>query len=282
MTSYEWTTIATGLAFPEAPRWHDGRLHLSEIFGGRVVAIDRDGGVEPLVELAGRPSGLGWEPDGSMLVVSMLDRRLLRVRQGSTEVVAELGGLVRGDTNDMVVDRRGNAYIGSFGYDLHAGEERRAADLALVRPHGQASIVAEDLWFPNGMVTTPDDRTLLVAETSAERVTAFTTSDDGTLSDRRVHADLDGARPDGMALAADGSLWIASPGTGELLRVDRHGRVAERFPSPAGSALACALGGPDGTSLFICCSPSHDASEAEHRRGTVLATTVSVPAADTA
>jgi sugar lactone lactonase YvrE len=273
-----WRQVAAGLTFPEAPRWHDGRLFCSEIFGGRVVAIDDDGrgggSVEVIAEVPNRPSGLGWLPDGSMLVVSMRDRRVLRVTDdGAIREHADLSSLVRGDCNDMVVDDRGNAYVGSFGYDYAAGEERRASVLVLVTPDGAARVVADDVWFPNGMVVTPDGATLVVAETPAERLTAFTVASDGGLTDRRLFASLDGARPDGIALLDDGTIWIASPGTGELLHVGDDGALLRREPAPGGCALACALGGPRRDTLFVCCSPTHDASEAEHRRGTVLART---------
>jgi sugar lactone lactonase YvrE len=193
-------------------------------------------------------------------------------------LLADLSGLVAGDTNDMVVDARGNAYVGSFGYDYAAGEERRASVLVLVEPSGAARIVAEDVWFPNGMAVSVDGSTLFVAETPAERITAFTIEADGSLRDRRLFADLQGARPDGIALDAEGAIWVASPGTGELLHV-AEGSILVREPSPEGSALACALGGADGHTLFVCCSPSHDPSEATERRGSVLSRRVDVPSA---
>ncbi len=279
MTAHEWRTVAERLAFPEAPRWRDGKLYVSEIFGGRVVSIDGDGTVQVHVQVPGRLSGLGWWPDGTMIVVSMRDRAVLRVSdRGQPELLADLSSLVGGDTNDMVVDGRGNAYVGNFGYDYAAGEERRAAVLVLVEPSGSARVVAEDVWFPNGMAVSPDGRTLYLAETPAERITAFTIQPDGSLAERRVFADLDGARPDGIALDAEGALWVASPGTGELLRV-AEGSILVREPSPDGSALACALGGADGHTLFVCCSPSHDPSEETERRGSVVARRVDVPAA---
>jgi sugar lactone lactonase YvrE len=270
-----WRLVASGLAFPEAPRWRDGRWYCSEIFGGRVVSIDAHGSLDVVAEVPTLPSGLGWLPDGTMLVVSMRDRRVLRVDpDGATVVHADLDALVRGDANDMVVDGRGNAYVGSFGYDYAAGEERRASVLVLVDPTDVPRVVAEDLWFPNGMVVTPDGGTLVVAETPAERLTAFAIGEDGSLHDRRVLADLRGARPDGIALDVDGSLWVASPGTHELLHVSATGDVFSREPSPDGSGLACAIGGERGDTLLVTCSPSHDLSEAEHRRGTLWARTL--------
>jgi sugar lactone lactonase YvrE len=283
----DWRTVATGLAFPEAPRWRDGRLFVSEIFGGQVVAITDDGAgpegtgtVAVVCRLDDRPSGLGWRPDGTLLVVSMQRRQVLAVQgDASLGIVADLGPLVAGDCNDMVVDRRGNAYVGNFGYDYAAGEERRATVLVMVDAGGDARVVADDVWFPNGMVVTPDGRTLLLAETPAERVTAFTITADGSLRDRRVLAELDGARPDGMALDADGALWVASPGSEELLRIAADGRVLVREPAPAGMAQACALGGADGRTLYACCTATHDPVEAAEGRSVVMATRVDVPGA---
>jgi sugar lactone lactonase YvrE len=212
-----------------------------------------------------------------MLVVSMRDQRVLRIEMGGRCTLhADLSGLVRGDANDMVVDERGNAYVGSFGYDYAAGEERRASVLVLVEPSGEARVVAEDVWFPNGMVVTPDGSTLVVAETPAERLSAFTIGNDGALSDRRVLAELDGARPDGIALETDGSVWVASPATHELLHVSSRGDVLSREPAPSGSALACAIGGEHTDTLLVTCSPTHDPSEAEHRRGTLWARTPTI------
>ena len=290
MTTRDWRTVATGLAFPEAPRWREGRLFVSEIFGGRVVAIaddgsgpDGTGSVSVVCTLDDRPSGLGWRPDGTLLVVSMQRRHLLALgADGGVALVADLGPLVGGDCNDMVVDARGNAYIGNFGYDYAAGEERRPTVLVMVDARGGARAVASDLWFPNGMVITPDGGTLFVAETRVERITAFTIRGDGSLTDRRVFAELDGAGPDGMALDAEGALWVASPGSGELLRITADGRVVVREPAPGVMAQACALGGPDGRTLYACCSATHDPVEAAQRRSVVMAARVDVPAAPTA
>lgn len=281
MSWADWETVASGLAFPEAPRWRDGRLYVSEIFGSRVVAIDERGAIDVALELPGRrPSGLGWRPDGSMLVVSMQERQVLTgVAGGGLEVVADLSALVDGDTNDMLVDGRGNAYVGSFGYDYAAGEERRAAVLVLVDERGNARVVADDVWVPNGMAVTADGHTLLLAETHTERISAFSITDDGSLTERRVFAELDGARPDGIALDAEGAVWVAAPLSGELLRVAEGGAVLAGGAAPHGMAQACALGGADGRTLFACCSPSHDPVEAAEGRSLIAATRVDVPAA---
>lgn len=254
----EWTTVVDGLAFPESLRWHDGSLFASDIFGGVVLGPD---GV--LVEVPARPSGLGWLPDGRLLVVAMRDRAVLVVDGGRAEVWADLSSLAAGDCNDMLVDDAGRAYVGNFGYDYAAGAARRPADLVLVRPDGAATVAARDVWFPNGMVLADQGSTLLVAETPAERITAFTRGADGTLHDRRVWADLGGARPDGISLDAEGGLWVASPGTGELLRVLEGGQVTDRLDPPQGQAQGCLVVGDE---LYACSTPTHDLDEALRRR----------------
>ena len=246
--------MVDGLAFPESLRWHDGALFASDIFGGVVLGPD---GV--VVEVPARPSGLGWLPDGRLLVVAMQDRSVLVVEGGTAEVWADLSGLAAGDGNDMLVDGAGRAYVGNFGYDYAAGAERQPADLLLVQPDRSVSVAAREVWFPNGMALTADGSTLLVAETPAERITAFTVGDDGALHDRRVWADLGSTRPDGISLDAEGGLWVASPGTGELLRVVEGGRVIDRLDPPQGQAQGCLV---VGDLLYACSTPTHDLAEA--------------------
>lgn len=245
-----WEPVVGGLAFPEAPRWHDGALWVSDIFGGAVLRWD-----EVVLEVPAWPSGLGWLPDGRLLVVAMRDRQVLVVEDGVASPWAELSPVASAHCNDMVV-RDGHAWVGNFGYE-YGVEERKPARLAHVGPDRAVSVAAEDVWFPNGMVV--DDDTLLLAETRAERITAFTIAGDGTLHDRRVWAQLDGARPDGIALDDGGGLWVASPGTGELLRVVEGGRVTDRLDPPNGTAQACAL---RGDTLYVCSTPTHDEAEA--------------------
>jgi sugar lactone lactonase YvrE len=275
----EWRTVVSGLAFPEGVRWRAGELWLSDVFARRILRIEEGAGVRTVAHVPGRPAGLGWRPDGTLLAVSMTDRRVLAVAEGATRVVAELGGLAGGDCNDMIVDGAGRAYVGNFGYDYAGGEPRRATTLLLVEPGGAARPVAEDVWFPNGMALGPGGDTLYLAETPAERLSCFTVGPGGTLHERRT-TDLDGLRPDGIALDSEGALWVASPGTGELARVDAEGAILERGPAPGGAVQACALGGPDGATLFVCGTPTHDENEAlEARTGRVYARRVGVPAA---
>ena len=178
--------LVDGLTFPEGPRWHGGRLWFSDFYSHRVLAADRTGRLETIVEVPQRPSGLGWTRDGKLLVVSMLDRRLLRLDGGRLAVVADLSALATGPCNDMVVDGHGRAWVGNFGFDRHRGEAQRTTCIVRVDPDGKATKAADDLLFPNGTVITPDGKTLIVGETFAHRLTAFDVAADGTLSKRRA------------------------------------------------------------------------------------------------
>ena len=178
-----------GLAFPEAPRWHAGALWFSDFYDQRVVRASGDGNVETMLALADdQPSGLGWLPDGRLLVVGMKKRQLLRLEQGVVSVAAELAALATGHCNDLLVDAQGRAYVGNFGFDLQARAPFAPTVLLMVTPEGVAQVVAEDLHFPNGMAITPDGRTLIVAESYGRRLTAFDVRSDGTLRGRRTWA----------------------------------------------------------------------------------------------
>jgi sugar lactone lactonase YvrE len=238
------------LAFPESPRWHDGALWFSDFYTHRVQRVTMDGRCETVVSVPGQPSGLGWLPDGRLLVVSMTDRRLLRLDGQTLTEVADLSTLAPFHCNDMVVDAKGRAYVGNFGFDLAARETPRSTGLILVLPDGQARVVAQDLHFPNGAVITPDGRTLIIGESYASRLTAFDIAQDGSLSGRRVWATLVKATPDGICMDAEGAIWLASPISREVIRVREGGEVTHRIPTP-GQALACMLGGLDRCTLFV-------------------------------
>jgi len=239
------------LAFPESPRWHAGALWFSDFYTHRVQRLGPDGRCETVAKVPGQPSGLGWLPDGRLLVVSMTDRRLLRLDPGGLTEVADLSALAPFHCNDMVVDAQGRAYIGNFGFDMLARAAPRPTGLILVEPDGRARVVAEDLHFPNGMVITPDGGTLIVAESYAGSLTAFDIQADGALAQRQVWARLPGrVGPDGICLDAEGAVWLASPVTREVLRVRAGGAVTHRVPT-AGQATACMLGGADRRTLFI-------------------------------
>jgi len=277
----ETKILIDGLCFPEGPRWHDGSFWFSDMHAKRVVRAGLDGKAQTVVEVPERPSGLGWLPDGRLLVVSMRDRSLLRLEPGGKLArVADLGGIAAFDTNDMVVDRAGRAYVGNFGFDLIAGESQKTTSLARVDPDGSVHVAATEVMFPNGVVITPDDRTLILGETFAARLTAFDKAPDGTLSRRRVFAQLEGgAVPDGIALDAEGAVWVASPTTGECLRVHEGGRVSRRVRGSE-LAYACALGGPDRKTLFICTAGTHIPAECiEKRNGKIETVQVDVAGA---
>jgi sugar lactone lactonase YvrE len=253
-TTLEKTLLLDGLAFPESPRWHDGKLWFSDMYTHRVATVTLEGKTELIATVPQRPSGLGWLPDGRLLIVSMLDRRLLRLDASGLTVVAELADLAPCHCNDMVVDRQGRAYIGNFGFDFMEKEPVKATVIVMVTPEGERRVVANDLLFPNGCVITPDGRTFIVGETFANRLSAFSIAADGSLSERRVWAQLQGSAPDGICLDAEGAIWLASPISREVLRVREGGAVTHRI-DVATQALACMLGGPDGHTLFVLSAP---------------------------
>jgi sugar lactone lactonase YvrE len=277
----ELHTLIEGLAFPEGPRWHDGRLFFSDQHAHQVLAVDAAGRLDEIVRVEQQPSGLGWTPDGRMLIVSMIDRRLLRLDPGGSgggrlTEVADLSALATFHCNDMVVSADGRAYVGNFGFDLDAGERPRPATIVAVEPDGRATIAADEMRFPNGTVITPDGGTLIVGESVAGCLTAFTIESDGTLSNRRVWAQLVGATPDGICLDAEGAIWLACPLSNRCLRVKEGGEILEAIPTER-PAFACMLGGEDRRTLYICTSEMGAASvTVERRPGRIQTRTVDV------
>jgi sugar lactone lactonase YvrE len=245
--------VLEGLAFAEGPRWHEGKLWFSDMHDLRVCTLDESGRSEVVVEVPAAPSGLGWLPDGRLLVVSMEDRRVLRLENGVLVQHADLSQLASFHCNDMVTDARGRSYVGNFGFDLHAQAPQREAELVLVEADGRARVAADRLRFPNGTVITPDGRTLIVGESAGACLTAFDVAEDGSLSGRRLWAKLEGAVPDGICLDAEGAIWVASPLGNALLRVLEGGRVTDRV-EVSRRAIACALGGADRRTLYACTS----------------------------
>jgi sugar lactone lactonase YvrE len=268
-----------GLGFPEGPRWHRGELWFSD-FGDRVVrAVGLDGSAREVVRVNERPSGLGWLPDGSLLVVSMADQRVLRVDAKGTVEHAGLSRFTRTACNDMVVDAGGNAYVGYMGFDLFASPlEPKPASLILVRPDGSASAVASDLMFPNGVVLSPDGRTLIVAETFGRRLTAFDVAPDATLSHRRVFAELPDRAPDGICLDQAGAVWVADAVGKACVRVLDGGTVTDVIKTDRG-CYACALGGPDGHTLFLCVADGYAPASIALHTGAIEMVRVDVPRA---
>ena len=242
------------LAFPEGPRWHEGWLWFSDVTNKRVERVDIEGRREVVATFDDRPSGLGFLPDGALLVVAMIQRRLLRVTSGKIEQYADLRDFGGNFANDMVVDADGRAYVGVRSAALKPGfavpDAKDAPDVVVrVDPSGAASIAADQMVSPNGTVITPDGRTLVIAETYAHRLTAFDRASDGTLSGRRIFAEVDGVYPDGICLDDDGAVWVGSPYSDEFVRVRDGGEITDRLSVPGG--VACALGGADRTTLFL-------------------------------
>jgi sugar lactone lactonase YvrE len=247
-------TLAGGGAFFESPRWHEGRLWVSDFWAFRVIAVSPDGATEMVAEVPGSPSGLGWLPDGTLLVVSMRDRTLLRVDDGATVVHADLSAHSGPEANDMVVDAAGRAYVSTI--DFMAFADMPHTNLVRVDPNGSVTTAADGLSFPNGLVVTPDGSMLIVAESWAHRLTAFDLLPDGSLANRRVWAELAaGCAPDGIALDAEGAVWVADAGGKRAIRVREGGEILEEVTAGNLDVIACALGGVDGHTLFLCTTP---------------------------
>ena len=271
--------LIDGLAFPEGPRWHDGKFYFSDMHAHQVIAADMAGKRDVVCEVPAWPSGLGWLPNGRMLVVSMTDRKLMRLDRDGLKTVADMTSLAPFDCNDMVVDARGRAYVGNFGFDLHKNETPRTTTLVMVAPDGTAQIVANEMMFPNGAVITPDGKTLVVGESFGRRLTAFDIGADGSLTNRRVWAELGNGIPDGICLDAENAIWVACPTASEVIRVKQGGEVAERIKVET-DAFACMLGGPDGRTLFVATAPGSDPEKCRaDRRGRIETTHVEVPRA---
>jgi sugar lactone lactonase YvrE len=273
--------VLDGLAFAEGPRWHEDRLWFSDMHAQRVVALDPGSGrAETIVEVPTQPSGLGWRPDGTLLVVSMTDRRLLALVGEELREIADLSDVAPYHCNDMVVDAAGNAYVGNFGFDLHDPEaDQRTTTLVLVTTEGDVRVVADELFFPNGCVITPDGATLIVGESFGARLTAFDIGPTGALGNRREWARVRGAVPDGICLDAEGAIWMASPTSNQVLRVAEGGEVlAEIRTSDERQPFACMLGGDDGRTLFVCTAlESEPESCRRHLAGRIESTRVEVP-----
>jgi sugar lactone lactonase YvrE len=294
MGARELVTLLSGGHYFEGPRWRDERWWVSDFYRHTVFTVAPDGNVEDVLTLpdGGQPSGLGWLPDGSLLVVSMRDRRVLRHRDGATTVHAEVGEHCGGHLNDMVVAGDGTAYVGNFGFDLMAGADAEATNLVRISPDGEVSVAAEDMIFPNGAVI--DGSTLIVNETMGGRITAFDIAPGGSLSNRRVWAQLDETKPlgplaemlpgstfapDGLTLDAEGHVWAADALGGPVARVSPAGEVVDTIPLPEGlGVFACMLGGPEGNTLLMCAAPDFaEGNRKAAREAVLLTTTVEVP-----
>jgi sugar lactone lactonase YvrE len=288
--------LAEGFSFLEGPRWHEGRLYCSDFYTQRVLCVTPDGAVETVVGVPNQPSGLGWLPDGTMLIVSMKDRKLLRLVGGKLVEHADLSGLAPSHLNDMVVDEQGRAWVGNFGSDILSHEPTCSTNFIRVDPDGSATVVAEDMVFPNGVVITPDGRTLIVAETLGNRIAAFDIEADGSLSNRRefarfgdlptindLHKAIEAGQlvvaPDGMTLDAEGAVWAADALGARAIRVAGGEIVDEVSTAELGlGVFSCALGGDDGRTLHLMAAPTFDQETCKaNHKAAIVTTTVDVP-----
>jgi sugar lactone lactonase YvrE len=288
------TILSRGHAFLEGVRWHEGSVYASDFFKHRVLRWPGGGGPpETVVEVPQQPSGLGWMPDGDLLVVSMLDRKLMRRRGEELVEVGSLWDIAGWNANDMVVDEAGRAYIGNFGWDEATYPEIESTKLARVDPDGTVTVLADDMICPNGMAIAPDGRTLFVNETFAARVTAFDRDPaDGSVSNRRVWAafsDVPFATvpealaagvilPDGMTLDAEGALWLGDCHGAGAHRVVEGGEVIDFVPTDDHATFTVALGGEDLQTLFLCTTFPYGAGDpSQQHEGTMRACRVDVP-----
>ena len=269
MSDLESKVLCRDLHFGEGPRWHGGRLWFSDFYDRAIKSVGADAAIRTEHVIDDRPSGLGWLPDGRLLVVAMQRRQVLRLDAGGFVLHADLSGIAAFHCNDMVVDADGRAYVGEFGFDLDAEINARGtmgvladhatASLALVEADGRVREAASGMHFPNGTVITPDGRTLIVAETLGMCLTAFDRGQDGSLSNRRVWATLGMRAPDGICLDADGNAWIANAIAPECVLVAPGGRIVSTVKTSQ-PCFACMLGGPDRRTLYMMTAPSSAAA----------------------
>lgn len=238
--------LANGFCFGEGARWFEGLVWFSDMLGAAVHTVTLAGEMSTLPLPGHSPSGLGFRPDGTLLIASTEARQVLHYDGETVSVLADLSAIVRADLGDMVVDTQGRAYVGA--------QSRTGGAIVRIDADGSSRVVAEDLAFPNGMVITPDGATLVVAESTGRRLSAFSIDGDGGLGDRRVFADgLDGP-PDGMAVDAEGGVWVAMTLAHQFERFDTAGAVTDRIDMDGRTAIACALGGPENRTLFLLSS----------------------------
>ena len=270
--------LVDGFIFLEGPRWHEDRLWLSDMWDYAVYRLSEDGRWEVVCKVPQRPSGLAFLKDGTPVVASMADRKLMKIIDSTLVEYADLTSVANGDANDLLSDSEGRIYVGNFGYDMFGGAEPALSNLALVDVDGSVRVVAEELDFPNGAVLKDNGKTLVVAETWANRLTAYKRAPDGSLSDRRVYADLGERSPDGICIDKEGGIWTSCFNTGEFLRVLDGGEITDRVFCEGKRAVACQLGGKDGRTLF--CSTFAGQIEDIHNRkraGAVETLRVDIP-----
>jgi len=278
----ELKILMRGIIFGEQPRWHGERLWFSDWGSREIIAVDLQGNSEVVLRAPSFPCCVDWLPDGRLLLVSARDGLLLRREpDGRLVTHGDLSGISKPPAgNELVVDGRGNAYLNGGGFDLMAGEPFAPGIVALVSPDGLARQVAGDLAFPNGMLVTPDNATLIVAESYAKRLSAFHIAADGNLSRRRVWADLGDGVPDGICLDVEGAVWYADVPNKRCVRVREGGEVLQRIELDRG-CFACALGGAERSTLFMMATKWNGPGRmfAEPRTGQVLSVQAPAPGA---
>jgi sugar lactone lactonase YvrE len=275
--------LLDGLHFGEGPRWHEGRLWFSDFYAHAVKSMDELGEVRIELTLDDQPSGIGWLPDGRLLVVAMKERAVKRLDPAGLVLHADISHLTAHLCNDMVVDAGGSAWVGNFGFDLDGELRERGADVISNHPtanlvridaDGTVCLAAADMHFPNGSVITADGRTLIVAETLASSLTAFTINADKSLSDRRVWATVDNVAPDGICLNEEGHIWVANALAPEVILIAEGGEVIRQIQTSQ-PCYACMLGGADGKTLFAVTAASSDGVlAAEKKTGKIEAVRV--------
>lgn len=276
----EPSLIFSDLRFPEGARWHDDQLWFSDMHTGQVFRADPAArGLQEVVVVDDQPSGLGWLPDGSLLISCMLGRQVRRLDpDAGLSVFADVSSLTDAPVNDLVTDAAGRTFLGGFGYDLYGDAPQRPGPIFRIDGDGTPTVVAQDMVFPNGSVFLPGTSTLVVAETWAARLTAFEVDDTGALVDKQVWAELPaGSTPDGICADAAGGVWVASITTSQFLRVEAGGRITRTVTVDGRCATDCVLGGPAGTTLFLLTSNSWQPSETSSRAGRIEAVEVEVP-----
>lgn len=293
----QFRTLADGGDYFEGLRWHEGNWYASDAFRGIVLKIDDAGNRTDIMEVDALCSGLGWLPDGSMIIVSMKDRKLLRrTADGEVGEHADMSALSEHWINDMCVDKQGRSWVGSIGFAIVEGADPVPGDLLCADPDGSVRVAASDLWCPNGIVVTADGRTLIVAETFAGRLTAFTIADDGTLTDRRTLAQFGEAppaggaaemlgaielAPDGLTIDRDDNVWVSDASRRRCVRVSQQGEITAEVPAPGELGLySCALGGSSGTELTLAvCEGFFEAAQGVKGTAALVSTTVDIPVA---
>ena len=286
----ELKKLTGGLYFGEGPRWHENKLWFSDFYSHKVMTLDENNSLEAVCEVPSQPSGLGWLPNGDLLIVSMLDRKILKFSEGSISVHADLSEYVAHKCNDMVVGRDGTAYVGNFGMG-DAGESLNSTHLMIVKSDGTVLKGPDNLLFPNGTVITEDGKKLIIAETLGAKLTSFDIEDNGELTNRKLWArtsplfslliikflssmgfdlsKVDFSKysknlhvPDGICLDEKNGIWIASPTTKAVVRIEKGGNITDKINTPKG-AFACMLGGKERKTLYVIISNSSDPEEAQ-------------------